>query len=133
MVLVPRTGDEIELRLNSLKLEMTESYRFLSLMIDGFLSFHEHVKRVVSPARLRFNVIVRAKKGVIAVKNLLSLHNSLGRSILNYCGPVLASYCSKLAIEESYKLEKQALKQFFVFRQAKIFQIINSVNIFLIG
>jgi hypothetical protein len=90
------------------KLNKTDEEKLLGVMIDSKLSWNQQIDHLINKLNSRVHLLRRVKSYLTIVCRKL-LHNSLIKSILEYCCTVVGN-CSKGNLDRLLKLQKRCAR-----------------------
>ena len=99
--------DDINLYIDNSPLEKSGSFKFLGVIIDSKLTFHDHVNYVIS--KLSKSRGIFYKLNYLPENVLLSLYYSLVYPYLNYCIEAWGSCCVS-TMESLFLLQKKFIR-----------------------
>jgi len=100
--------ESVRLTINNIVIDRVSSTRFLGVLMDEKLNWHEHITMIRNKIAKGIGLLSRARK-VLNVSSLITLYNSLILPYLMYCIEVWGS-AKALDLQMLIKLQKRALR-----------------------
>jgi ribonuclease HI len=106
-----KTKSVCNLELNGQKIEMTESAKFLGVILDKKLTWKHHIEHLISKCQKRLNLMraVSGSKWGASKKALLMIYRALIRPVLDY-GAVTFCTANDTNLKKLEKIQNQALR-----------------------
>ena len=108
MIFTNKVREDIDVRLNGIRLNHSDHEKFLGVIIDSKLNWTHHLKNLATKVSRNAGVLYKLK-GIVPHKTLMLIYNSFVQSHLYYCATVWGTR-SLNSISKVFSSQKKGIR-----------------------
>ena len=104
--------EKIQIKVHDMEIRETNSIKYLGVIFDNKLNFHDHIKYIETKLISTINMLICSRQ-IFNYKAKMLIYNSKFRPYIEYCSLIFMDKLTKTQIQKLQKLQKKALRLIF--------------------